>query len=361
MGVDLADALPGRAACARRWPASRPSASSARCSSTTPAPSPSRRRCATPISPRSPPRCASTSAATLLCAAFLDATRAGAGSGACSTSPPAWVAARWPAAVYCAAKAGMDHLSRCLALEEESQPNGARVVSLAPGVIDTDVQVQLRGADAAAFPDRERFVALHREGQLSSAGRPPRACSPAWSAPTSARSRWPTCANWPDAFLPYRRRADDASPRPALCPCFLAACAAPAPDADAPAARPRPSHRPWWRPTPTRVAQGIPPSPPRWWPRWRAIPISAATTVEWHPQRRELLVSHRKAGASTLQLFRVAAPLAEPGRSPMPPSRCAAPPGSRAAATTSCSRAATAATRPTSSTASTSPRATSRC
>lgn len=34
--------------------------------------------------------------------------------------------------------------------------------------------------------------------------------------------------------------------------------------------------------------------------------------VDWHPQREEMLVSHRKAGADTSQLFRVAGPLAEP-------------------------------------------------
>lgn len=69
---------------------------------------------------------------------------------------------------YCAAKAGIDHLARALALEEAGQPNGAGVVSLAPGVIDTDMQVQLRGADAALFPDRERFVQLKSTGQLDS-------------------------------------------------------------------------------------------------------------------------------------------------------------------------------------------------
>ena len=71
-------------------------------------------------------------------------------------------------AVYCAAKAGMDHYSRCLALEEALKPNGARICSLAPGVIDTDMQVQLRGADAAAFPDRARFEQLKSGGQLDS-------------------------------------------------------------------------------------------------------------------------------------------------------------------------------------------------
>jgi benzil reductase ((S)-benzoin forming) len=40
-------------------------------------------------------------------------------------------------------------------------------VSLAPGVIDTDMQVQLRAGDPAAFPDRSRFVELQRQGQLT--------------------------------------------------------------------------------------------------------------------------------------------------------------------------------------------------
>jgi benzil reductase ((S)-benzoin forming) len=71
-------------------------------------------------------------------------------------------------ASYCAAKAGMDHLARAVALEEAALPNGARIVSLAPGVIDTDMQVQLRTADAALFPERERFLGLHTAGQLDS-------------------------------------------------------------------------------------------------------------------------------------------------------------------------------------------------
>jgi benzil reductase ((S)-benzoin forming) len=71
-------------------------------------------------------------------------------------------------APYCAAKAGMDHFSRCVALDEAQQAHGARIVSLAPGVIDTDMQVQLRGADAAQFPDRARFVDLQSQGLLRS-------------------------------------------------------------------------------------------------------------------------------------------------------------------------------------------------
>ena len=106
----------------------------------------------------------------LLCAAFLGATQSwsqvprkvlnissGLGRRAMASS-----------SAYCAAKAGLDHFTRCLALEENHLSNGAAVCSLAPGVIDTDMQVQLRGASAAQFPDQDAFAALHEKGQLSS-------------------------------------------------------------------------------------------------------------------------------------------------------------------------------------------------
>ena len=68
-------------------------------------------------------------------------------------------------AAYCAVKAGLDHLSRALALEEP----GVGIVSLAPGVIDTDMQVQLRGADPARFPEQSRFQGLKDARQLQTA------------------------------------------------------------------------------------------------------------------------------------------------------------------------------------------------
>ena len=71
-------------------------------------------------------------------------------------------------ALYCAAKAGMDHFTRCVALEEAGRPNGAKLCSLAPGVIDTDMQVQLRGADAGQFPDVGNFIGLKEKGLLTS-------------------------------------------------------------------------------------------------------------------------------------------------------------------------------------------------
>jgi benzil reductase ((S)-benzoin forming) len=46
--------------------------------------------------------------------------------------------------------------------------NGAKVCSLAPGVIDTDMQIQLRSATDQNFPDKAGFVAMKEKGRLSS-------------------------------------------------------------------------------------------------------------------------------------------------------------------------------------------------
>jgi benzil reductase ((S)-benzoin forming) len=71
-------------------------------------------------------------------------------------------------ATYCAVKAGLDHFTRCMALDEALQAHGAKVCALAPGVIDTDMQIQLRSADAHLFPDQDNFSALKQNGLLTS-------------------------------------------------------------------------------------------------------------------------------------------------------------------------------------------------
>jgi NAD(P)-dependent dehydrogenase (short-subunit alcohol dehydrogenase family) len=105
----------------------------------------------------------------LLARAFLAATAAWPGtrrvlnvsSGAGRRAIAGW-------SVYCAAKAGLDHFTRVLAADEALKPRGARVCSLAPGVIDTGMQAQLRAADGAGFPDQSLFHELKRSGQLAS-------------------------------------------------------------------------------------------------------------------------------------------------------------------------------------------------
>ena len=68
---------------------------------------------------------------------------------------------------YCAAKAGLDQFSRCVALEQQGLPNAARIVSLAPGVIDTAMQEVLRGVADDDFREKARFVSLKESGALA--------------------------------------------------------------------------------------------------------------------------------------------------------------------------------------------------
>ena len=106
----------------------------------------------------------------LLSAAFLRATRAWtADKRVLNISSGLGRRAMAGSAAYCATKAGMDHLTRAMALDEANRPNGAKLVALAPGVIDTDMQVHLRSGDAAGFPEKANFIGLKEKGQLTSA------------------------------------------------------------------------------------------------------------------------------------------------------------------------------------------------
>lgn len=104
-----------------------------------------------------------------LTAAFLHATEAWTGlRRVLNISSGLGRRAMASQAGYCAAKAGMDHFTRCVALDEALKKNGAKVCSLAPGVIDTDMQALLRNADVKAFPDQGNFASLKNNDQLTS-------------------------------------------------------------------------------------------------------------------------------------------------------------------------------------------------
>jgi NAD(P)-dependent dehydrogenase (short-subunit alcohol dehydrogenase family) len=68
---------------------------------------------------------------------------------------------------YCAAKAGVDHFTRVLAAEVESY--GITVNSAYPGVVDTQMQSEIRSTSPERFPERGRFERFYQMGQL----RPP--------------------------------------------------------------------------------------------------------------------------------------------------------------------------------------------
>ena len=67
--------------------------------------------------------------------------------------------------IYGAAKAALDHHVRCV--EAENHYN-VKVCSIAPGVVDTDMQAQIRAQDGDDFPILPRFQQLHANQELSS-------------------------------------------------------------------------------------------------------------------------------------------------------------------------------------------------
>ena len=78
-------------------------------------------------------------------------------SGAARNAYPGW-------SIYCATKAALDHHARAVALDGNE---ALRICSVAPGVVDTDMQAEIRGTDLGRFPMRERFEALKRDGHLA--------------------------------------------------------------------------------------------------------------------------------------------------------------------------------------------------
>ena len=94
---------------------------------------------------------------------------------------------------------------------------------------------------------------------------------------------------------------------------LIAACSSTptAPSAASPSVQARPEAT--IAPNVNLFAQGIPPIPASLVAQVaKYTDFRGHAFVDWHPVRREMLVSHLPAGASTAQLFRVTAPLAPP-------------------------------------------------
>lgn len=80
------------------------------------------------------------------------------GSGAGQTVYEGWSA-------YCGGKAATDHWVRTVGAEQ-ARRSGCEVASVAPGVVDTPMQDEIRTTSERDFPDLPRFVELHHEGLL---------------------------------------------------------------------------------------------------------------------------------------------------------------------------------------------------
>lgn len=66
---------------------------------------------------------------------------------------------------YCTSKAGLAMFSKVS--NEELKDKGFRIFSLAPGIVDTEMQSEIRSATAGDFPALDRFVGYKADGMLS--------------------------------------------------------------------------------------------------------------------------------------------------------------------------------------------------
>lgn len=80
-------------------------------------------------------------------------------SGAASNPYPGWSA-------YCAGKAGLEMVTRCAANEQKEVDYPVKVISVAPGIIDTDMQTTIRSTSEEQFVLRQKFVELKEKGLL---------------------------------------------------------------------------------------------------------------------------------------------------------------------------------------------------
>lgn len=69
---------------------------------------------------------------------------------------------------YSASKAAVNMLGEAAAAEAKLDKNGIRIFSVAPGVVDTAMQAEIRSADGESFSSLSRFVELKEKNQLSS-------------------------------------------------------------------------------------------------------------------------------------------------------------------------------------------------
>lgn len=71
--------------------------------------------------------------------------------------------------IYCTTKAGLDHFSRVVALEQAKEEHPVEIMSIAPGIIDTGMQETIRNSKDKDFPLLEQFIEYKKQGALSSA------------------------------------------------------------------------------------------------------------------------------------------------------------------------------------------------
>lgn len=68
---------------------------------------------------------------------------------------------------YCASKAGLNMLTNSLVAEAKAFGNSINAVSINPGALDTDMQLDIRLATSHDLPITEKFITMHNDGLLN--------------------------------------------------------------------------------------------------------------------------------------------------------------------------------------------------
>lgn len=68
--------------------------------------------------------------------------------------------------LYCSSKAGIDLFTRCVGVEQDTQDYPVKIISFAPGIVDTNMQKQIRSSDEDDFPLVEKFIKYKEEEKL---------------------------------------------------------------------------------------------------------------------------------------------------------------------------------------------------
>ena len=68
---------------------------------------------------------------------------------------------------YCASKAALDMATRVAFEENKIEGNHFKIFAVAPGVVDTQMQTQIRNTNKDSFSSVDRFISLKEDEQLS--------------------------------------------------------------------------------------------------------------------------------------------------------------------------------------------------
>jgi benzil reductase ((S)-benzoin forming) len=70
---------------------------------------------------------------------------------------------------YCTSKAGIDMFSRTVSVEQKETKNPVEVISFAPGVVDTEMQSEIRSTEEEDFINLTQFKEMYKAGALQDA------------------------------------------------------------------------------------------------------------------------------------------------------------------------------------------------